>query len=84
MVRSSSPIRARAATPRAVACGEANDLDRNLEEVGLVLHEDGRPGEPPVDPQFEQRATEVVGRGGGQHRHLGGQALEGGPDHVGR
>ena len=48
-----------------------------------MLHEERGPRQSPVDPELEQRAAQVVGRGPGQHGHLGGQALEGGPHHMG-
>ena len=57
------PGRAPAGRPRrrraAVACARGVDLDRELGEVGLGLHEDPRPGEPAVDPQPGQRLPEV-------------------------
>ena len=53
--RRSSASRAQAAAPSGGGVRGGVDLDRQLREVGLRLHEGARPGQPAVDPQPRQR-----------------------------
>ena len=57
-------------------------LDRDLQQVGLGLEQQPRPGQPAVRAQRRQRLAEIGGHRPGQQRHRRGQAVQHRADQV--